>query len=357
MPPINIVVFSFDLPENPCAYIRLLSPFEAVKDRVNYALGVSVNKNLLFKRIVIHDKYIDFADLIIVQRTFPRAKTSKILKKILSSGKPVIYDTDDLLTDLPQGHVSKAFIDKKKPFIVEFMKQVDMVSVSTPLLAEALQPYNNKIQVLHNLVDDSLWHGRPSKIRDKVVIGFGGTKSHYDDIKLIEEALLAIADKYRETITFKFFGSVPERMANLPCVEYIEFNPTYVEYAESFKKAGIDVAIVPLADNRFNRCKSNIKWLEYSMCGIAGIYADLPPYNTCIESGKTGLLAGSSVSEWYKAIELLIINQELRHTIGNAAHQEVLANYSLGKRAHIYYDFWRQVIQEKCQAKDTDNEN
>jgi glycosyltransferase involved in cell wall biosynthesis len=347
---INIAVFSFDRPESSCAYIRIVSPFESAKNKVNYTWGVSFQKNFLYKRKVIHGGYLDFADLIIVQRTFPQKRTAAVLERIIDSGKPVVYDLDDLLVDLPQEHVQKVFIDKCLPFIIKFMERVDAVSVSTPFLAEALRSYHDRVHVLPNLIDDALWRGKPRQNRDKVVIGFGGTLTHGGDITLVEEALLAIADKYREAVAFKFFGCVTERLGSLPCVEYIDFKSSYVEYAQTLQQAGIDIAIIPLEDNHFNRCKSNIKWLEYSMCGIPGVYADLPPYNSCVEKGKTGLLAGTSAREWFEAIELLIVKPELRQAIGAAARQEVLADFSLGNRAHIYADFYRSIVQEKHQA-------
>src|ERR1039457_1528088 len=154
---IKTAVFSFDRPERACAYISIVSPFEAVKNDVDFAWGVSYKQNPLYKRTVIHGGYIDFADLIVVQRFFPQKRTAAVLERIISSGKPVVYDIDDLLVDLPREHVHKVFIDKCVPFIIEFMKQVDAISVSTPLLAEALRPYNDKIHVLPNLLDDALW--------------------------------------------------------------------------------------------------------------------------------------------------------------------------------------------------------
>jgi glycosyltransferase involved in cell wall biosynthesis len=100
----------------------------------------------------------------------------------------------------------------------------------------------------------------------------------------------------------------------------VDFQKDYASFGNALSSSGIDIAIVPLQDNRFNSCKSNIKWLEYSACGIAGIYADLPPYNTSVEHGKSGVLVNDDPDKWFQAMCLLIDHPELRHSIARQAN-------------------------------------
>lgn len=349
--PVKIAVFSFDRVEQACGYIRLVSPLEALAGDVDYAWGVSYQQNMFFRRRLIRTSYIDFADIIVVQRTFPQKRTVKAMKKILSSGKPVIYDTDDLLFDLPHDHVLRSAFEKYRPYMLDFMKSVDAITVSTPALGEIVRSFNSQVHVLPNLVDDTLWSPPPRHTTGKIVIGFGGSSTHAGDIAMIEEALLAIADTYGDRITFKFLGCVTERLASLPCVEFIDFQQSYREYAQALMTAGIDIAIVPLEDSHFNRCKSNIKWLEYSACGIPGVYSDILPYSSCVTHGQTGLLAGSSTEAWIEALKSLIAREDLRRTVGEAAKTEVLAHYSLSRKAYIYADFYRGLIQDASRTR------
>ncbi|NVN89344.1 MAG: glycosyltransferase [Desulfuromonadales bacterium] len=346
----KIAVFSFERAEQACGYIRLVSPMAALAHDMDCAWAVSYKQNPLFRRRLIRTGYLDFADIAVVQRTFPQKRTVRALGKILSAGIPVIYDTDDLLFDLPQDHVLRSSFEKYKPYMLDFMRRVDVITVSTPALGERVQSYNGNVHVLPNLVDDALWSASSSpNASGKTVIGFGGSSTHAGDIAMIEEALLTIARTHGDRITFKFLGCVTERLADLPCVEFIDFQSSYREYAQTLMTAGIDIAIVPLEDTHFNRCKSNIKWLEYSACGIPGVYSDILPYNSCITQGRTGLLAGGSNGQWVEALEALITQEELRRSIGIAAHREVLSNYSLSSTGHIYSDFYRSMLQNTRQ--------
>lgn len=349
--PVHISVFSFERIDQACGYIRLASPMEARAHDVEYAWGVRYQQNPLFRRRLIHTGYIDFADIIVVQRTFPQKRTVNALKKILSAGKPVIYDTDDLLFDLPHDHVLSKPFEKYKPYMLDFMGRADAITVSTPALGEIVRTYNKNVHVLPNLVDDVLWSTSPPSETGKTVIGFSGSSTHAGDIAMIEEALLTIAGRHGDRITFKFLGCVTDRLACLPCVEFIDFRPSYQEYAQVLMKAGLDIAIVPLEDTPFNRCKSNIKWLEYSACGIPGVYSDILPYNSCVAEGRTGLLADGSTGKWVEALETLITQQSLRRSIGMAAQEDVLSKYSLSKSGHIYSDFYRSMLQDTRQTR------
>ena len=57
----------------------------------------------------------------------------------------------------------------------------------------------------------------------------------------------------------------------------------YFDYIRLLKNLNIDIGIALLQDNNFNKCKSNIKALEYTALDIPGIYSNITPYSnmTC----------------------------------------------------------------------------
>jgi Glycosyl transferases group 1 len=140
-------------------------------------------------------------------------------------------------------------------------------------------------------------------------------------------------------------GCVTDRLARLPGAKVADFTPDYESFARALQTTPMDVAVVSLEDNLFNRCKSNIKWLEYSACGIAGVYSDLPPYNNCIRHGQTGLLVGNRVQDWFQAIDTLVTNASLRRATAQHARQEVLADYTLASpRVQLYAEAYHNIL-------------
>ena len=123
---------------------------------------------------------------------------------------------------------------------------------------------------------------------------------------MIEPALFQLAEKYGNKIAFTFMGCASEFVQRLPGFSLLPFEPSYKAYACKLQTTPIDIALAPLLDTPFNRTKSNIKWLEYSACGIVGIFSDLTPYNSYVKQGKTGLLVDNSPENWFDAMDSLV---------------------------------------------------
>jgi GT2 family glycosyltransferase len=220
--------------------------------------------------------------------------------------------------------------------------------VTTETLKEKLEPYASEIQVVPTGLNAAVWpKPKVGNRSGRICIGFCGTPTHTAELASIEPALARIAQEYGSSVSFVFMGCATESLSRLPGFRFIPFANSYADYTRKLQQTTLDIALVPLIDNPFNRCKSNIKWLEYSACGIAGIYADLPPYNASIEHGRTGLLAGQEPEQWYEAIRLLIEHDDLRRGIAGNARMKVLNNYSLSSSDKNYghflcrwYDRW-----------------
>lgn len=345
--PVTASVFSLDSPQEAYARIRLLSHFDTLNGSIkaNWGVisdGVKCTTNL---------DMIDQADIIVIQRFYPRKGTVPYIEKMLSSGKPVIYEVDDLLLDLPADNHLKSWAGETVDLFPWLLPRVTAITVSTPLLAKEFSAFNPSVHVIPNLADTELFQPIATKKNGPVVIGFSGTVTHARDLKTIEEALFRVADRYGDKVAFSFMGLSASEFSALPGFRFLDFERDYASYGKALSSSGIDIAIAPLQDSRFNRCKSNIKWLEYSACGIAGIYADLPPYSTSIEHGVTGVLVDNDPDKWFKAICLLIDHPELRQRIAKQAKTEVLSHHSLKSGSHVLYTLYESMVGENICTK------
>lgn len=334
---LKIAVFSLDLPQFACARLRILDPFAAAGAEVLW--GFTLEGNIWNA----DPSVIDRADVILIQRFFPQPDTKACLEMIFASGKPVIFEMDDLLTNVPGSNPHKMGADNCAPLIMEVMARADAVTVSTEELKRAIAGCARKIYVLPNLIERRLWDSPPPRSNGATIIGFTGTSTHMADLALIEDAIVRIAERYGETVGFRFTGCVTDRLLHLPGAVYTPFVPSYASHVLGLQSSGIDIALVPLEDNPFNRCKSNIKWLEYSACGIAGIYADLPPYNASVRNGETGILAGESSDAWFNAMDILVRDRVMRENMALKAREEVMSRYTLETAGSRYLDPYREV--------------
>jgi glycosyltransferase involved in cell wall biosynthesis len=85
-----------------------------------------------------------------------------------------------------------------------------------------------------------------------------------------------------------------------------------------------------LAENTFNRGKSDIKFLDYALFGVPGIYTDTPVY-AAVRDGETGLKVAPG--QFGTALARLLGDTGLRQRIRSRARDWVLEERVLARRA------------------------
>lgn len=336
---LKVTVYSLDLPHYACAELRILAPFRRLRGHLEFRWAVHDSNG----RSRIDTTPINWADIIVVQRYFPLKETRPILDRILSSGKPVYYEIDDFLLDVPRSHPLFHNFQRTAPFIREFLPEVNLVTVTTEALRERIASYNPNTVTIPNFIDESAIAQPFSAVSsDQTIIAYMGSPTHGQDLELVEDVLFKIRDKFGPAVAFNFWGCAGTRLAQLGRV--IPFDDSYASFLKTLGKVHFDIGLAPLADNAFNRCKSNIKWLEYSAYGRAGVYSDLEPYRDSVEHGKTGMFAGNDPREWFDALEFLITHPAERKAMGRAARKEAFARFGLSKGAQRYLDVYKSLL-------------
>jgi glycosyltransferase involved in cell wall biosynthesis len=228
----------------------------------------------------------------------------------------------------------------------EYFRHADLITVSTPYLKELYSPYNQNVVVLPNCIDTTIWQcappaqstaaGRPVKIL------FSGTPSHVEDFRVLSMAITRILEEFSQAVELIIWGNLIPEFSGHPCVRFIEqYVDDYASYALNLMNLKADIGIVPLQDTVFNRAKSAIKWLEYSACGIAGIFSNVGEYGNVVSHGKTGLMVENNDVEWHAAIRELIVNQQLRSSIAREAYSDVMSRHTVAHNARKWLEVYK----------------
>ncbi len=338
----RVVVYSGEESPWACAQIRLLRPFEYLA--ADFELVWATHP--ISGGHVSDLNMLKSADLVVLQRYYVNKTNKGAIETILNSGRPVVFELDELVYDLPLDNPHYDSIQPNQAYIRSVVDRVDAVIVSTPALGQELQQSckPKQVAVLPNLVDAELFHAPVQTRAEPVRIALAGTPTHKGDYAMLDEVIERLLKKYPSRLLFVFIGVVPGRWQGHPAVAQIEFISDYLIYAKYLLKFELDIALVPLKDDsKFNRCKSNIKWLEYSAAGIAGVYSDKEPY-ACIRHGETGLKVDNSADAWFSAVCELVDNPEKRQAIALAAQHEVEEAYSLQKQGHRYAQCYEYLL-------------
>lgn len=290
---------------------------------------------------------IEQADLVLIQRDFPRFTRTwrEILLAARQLGKPIVYETDDLLFDLPSDHPSYQDLSLYTIPMMTAIQEADLVTTSTEFLAGRLRSLQPNLQVLPNYLNDQLWSLREPQeavSKDRLTIGYMGGKTHLGDLSSITSVLQKIIQHYSERVTLRFWGCQPPTgLLRHPCVDWTPMNMLdYALFTAYFKRQHIDIAIAPLEDNILNQAKSPIKFLEYSALGAAGIYSDQPGYASILQHGENGYLA-ANLEDWEACLVDLIENPHKRWRMAMAAQETVRKDWLLSGHAHL----WTQTYQ------------
>ena len=100
-----------------------------------------------------------------------------------------------------------------------------------------------------------------------------------------------------------------------------------------------------MIDDEFNRSKSNIKWLEYSLKGIPTVASNVEPYK-CIENDKTGYLCDKP-EDWYETLSMLIKSPQKRKNVAESASTEVKNNWDYRGKGKLWKDAFNGVLKSK----------
>jgi glycosyltransferase involved in cell wall biosynthesis len=106
-----------------------------------------------------------------------------------------------------------------------------------------------------------------------------------------------------------------------------------------------DIVVAPLQVTDFNRCKSGIKFLEYSAAKKPGVYQDIRQYQELAKDIpiKTGFLGGTERS-WYESLTKLVKDEALRKEVGENAYQHVKNNFTIQGNINLYADYIKEVV-------------
>jgi GT2 family glycosyltransferase len=338
------VVFTTNTWESPLGFLRFGGPYELAGIQMIPGGDPDTLSRDLISR----------ADVVVVQRDFPRRRKiyAQVIAQAKEQGKPVIFELDDLLFELPEDHPdvqSGYYVETVVPMISALI-QADAVTVSTPRLAGYVRAVNPNVHLLPNYLNDTLWRMKPPEkwTGDRpVVIGYMGGPSHLPDLQMVAPALKNVLKRYENRVVVRLVGTnPPEDLLSEAGVSW-EGAPTYVyrDFASHFTSRNIDIAVAPLRDNLFNRCKSAIKFLEYTAAGAAGIYSDLDTYRTAVLHEKTGFLA-ESLEAWEENLSKLVESSNRRAEMVQLAQEAVRKDWLLSG----HFQEWQDVYQKIAAA-------
>lgn len=281
------------------------------------------------------------ADAIVFQRVeTEQALTTFYAMRDQFPNKPILSEIDDDLTDIAAYNMASEHIkpgsEPTRLALAQF-KNSDGLIVSTPYLQEVYSEYCPHIYVAPNSIDLVRWGKAQRKKRPGIRIGWVGGATHAEDLRLLESVIPAVTSKNKD-VRFVFVSSaIPDFIKAIPGVEVVEKWSEILNYPTHIAKQDFDIGVAPLRDNKFNRAKSNLRWLEYGALGIPCVASRVGHFAQTINDGEDGLLAATS-ADFIKHLDALVADSKLRKRIGQAAKARIERDFNVDRNLDIYIE-------------------
>ena len=235
-------------------------------------------------------------DLLFLQRPFTKVAVD-ICAYAKDMNRPVWIDYDDNLWELnPENKAFHTYNDANtKEYVKECVKAADAVTVPTEYLRQIYGPYNKNTQVIPNAFNENIIKRPELKPREKKVL-WRGPESHIYDLMTYAKEINQASAEFPE-YEFIFMGYYPwflsetDNKGYLPGLDIIMYHKRIFDLAPTLMH-------VPLHDNSFNRCRSNIAFIEGSYAGavcVVPAWWNLP-YAMTYQNGP----------EYYEAMRLVL---------------------------------------------------
>lgn len=269
----------------------------------------------------------DWANVIVLQREADPAVLA-LIDRCHAAGKYVVFDIDDLLTDVPHFLLAHEHSVRVRPYLEAALREADLVTTTTERLAAELRSFNPDVVVLPNCplpvsVPSRHYAGGSEPIRLFVA------SSDTIRVDFLVPALRQLLSD--PAMSFNLVGIGPPGKylmdAGLPVAALT--NVEYEHFGNFLAAHDNAIGLIPLDESRFSACKSPIKFLDYTQAGLATVCSAVPPYSDYVEHGLTGLLARNEPAAWCEAVTALARSAPLRQRIVAAARRRCRQDRSL----------------------------
>jgi hypothetical protein len=159
-----------------------------------------------------------------------------------------------------------------KRIIQSIMGLSDLLTVSSDELKIQCREYADNIHVVRNAWNTALMP-LPEDLNTTKVITWRGGRTRDNDLLTVQDSIINLAKTHQDW-SWNFIGS-PRYFKNKGHNIVIHRPIYFGSYFHYFRMMKQSIMVVPLQENTFNLCKSNIAWIEATYCGAVTVAKEM----------------------------------------------------------------------------------
>jgi glycosyltransferase involved in cell wall biosynthesis len=250
-----------------------------------------------------------------------------LLERLAARSRPLIYVIDDPLY-IPYRSPFSGYLSYLKFFgkVRRICRLSRVVIVNSSHHFEYASLYSHDVRLIPSVVDGEQYYRRAKgQATLTPSIGWTGSVSTIENLRTIENPLRTVERDC--AVQLHFIGPDAPPFEELSCTTQPWRAETEVEDLRQ-----IDIGILPLPINEWNRRKFYLKLVQYMALGIPAVCTPLGSNTEILEHGVTGFLANGD-NQWVHALRKLVDDENLRESMGTAAAAVARENFTLEANA------------------------
>lgn len=307
---------------------------------------------------------IENVDVLVIIRCPWDDEFAEFVEAVKARGTKLCYDVDDLIYNpkhMPSV-IEALGLDRDTEWNFWFgltqrnyliVEMCDAMITTNEYLARYLRAdFNKPCYIIKNYlnwiqeeVSTEYYEAKQNMIAEKPFeIGyFSGSPTHVNDIMMIMPEVEEFLTRHEDT-RMKIVGymNLPQEYKYLVDQERIQFVPFQTFVGLQYQQAKVDVNVVPLINNDFSNCKSELKYFETAIVGTITCATPSHAYSNAITNGENGYLCENG--EWLPVFEKLYeegVQKEQREYIRNRA----LESYSYKNQLDLVENVFENVLK------------
>ena len=296
-----------------------------------------------------HDAAVLAADVVVFTMALD-VEVFRLIHQRRQLGRPSLCEVNDYLPDVQAWNPAHAsWSDRRALFCFDqLIRRCDATQVTSEALGQRIADRARRIAVVPNQLEElpplrPFSAPAPPSAERPLVIGWGGSFGHREDLRAIAPPLIAWLQR-QQHVRFELMGDpvLAEPFAALDAASF-RFTmagslPQYLDWLE-----GLDIGLAPLLPTEFNRCRSDVKFLEYASRSLVPVLQNLDPYRHLAGTGAALLF--DDPDDLLRQLDRLVAEPALRQAITSTAHSLVGRERRLGQHAPARLAIYRDLAE------------
>lgn len=265
---------------------------------------------------------VEWSDVFINYRVpFPKWQTYLIRK----AAKRMLMDFDDAIFTYPPYQIEpREKLTRKIAMNKYFISNCNACIVGNSYLEDWAKQYT-QVFVVPTCVDTDKYTPKPGKNSTTTTIGWIGTQANLEYLKICASSLSKIKTEFADRVKIVInSGDFPKSF------NFLDFD--HERRIWSLKKdvtdyQEVDIGLMPLDNSEWSQGKCSFKAILHMSCGSPVVLSPVGLNKDVVTNGHDGFWA-SNEQEWYDSIEKLVVDAELRKTMGDRAREKIVTGYS-----------------------------